>query len=55
MRNKKGKTQKKWIYVNNVIQDYKFYRKIQKAEVEFALKNMRLRRTLKSNSIPIEV
>ena len=40
---------------NNVTQDYRFYRIIQKAKVEFALKKMRPGRVLGPDSIPIEV
>ena len=40
---------------NNVTQDYRFYRRMQKAEVEFVLKKMRLSKVLGLDGIPIEV
>ena len=40
---------------NNVTQDYRFYRIIQKVEVEFTLKKMKPGRVLGPDSIPIEV
>ena len=39
----------------NVTQNYRFYRRIQKIEVKFALKKMRLGKVLGPDGIPIKV